>query len=181
MIHLWILNILLGQNKKPKHFLILSFWLIKSFSDSKNVFPALAQWRPQIPGLFFLSVSALGPPKPLGLGSLTVRQGNPGWWVTGTDAVHSVAKACLSAFCGKVGGRAVPCVLLLWVIGEGPICGFSDPLVRPTEQLRTAGNSERKNEPLSVSVDSEVCLDMLWEGGDKQKPGGVGAQKDLKL
>ena len=59
---------------------------------------------------------------------------------------------------------------------------LSDPLVRPTEQLRTAGSSERKNEPLSVSMDSEVCLDMLREGGgSKQKAGGEGGQKDWKL
>ena len=78
-----------------------------------------------------------------------------------TDAIRSLAKSLLHAFCGQAGCRVVPCVLLMCLIGEWPRFDFSESLSRFSEQLGTAQISERKNEPLFISIDSKVCLDVL--------------------
>lgn len=64
-----------------------------------------------------------------------------------TDAIHSPAKSLSHAVCGQAGCRAVPCVLLMHLIGEWPRFDFSESLSRLTEQPGTAQISERKNEP----------------------------------
>ena len=47
------------------------------------------------------------------------------------------------------------------LIGEWPRFDFSESLSRLTEQPGTAQIIERKNEPLFISIDSKVCLDVL--------------------
>lgn len=92
-----------------------------------------------------------------------VQLGILGWWMD-TDVFHSVVKACLPVFCGQVGRKAVSCGLLLWVTDEWPRLAFPEPLSGSAEQPGPARSSERENEPPSVSIASEVCLNMFWKG-----------------
>ena len=96
-----------------------------------------------------------------------------------TDAIHSGAKSWLYAFCGQAGCSTLLCVLLMCITGEWPRFDFSESLSRFTAQPGTAQNSERKNEPLFICIDSKVCLDVLWEGGrSKQKSSREGGERD---
>ena len=126
--------------------LILTFWRIKNFSDSsRNALPGLAQLYPQIPSLSFLSVSALGSSPPLGwVRSLMEQQGNSGWWLMDTDAIHSVAKSWLYASCGQAGCRAVLCVFFMRIIGEWPRLDFSESWASSLSSLVRSKQWEEK-------------------------------------